>query len=114
MSLEQNQEHHNREVPDRYVDPVGSTYQMRTFDYVVRPAPTDDGSITVTLPPVAEAKGRWYSIILANAGTVVVADKDDSEYWPGDITLGDEGDSLLLYSDGRAWITRFSAANAPS
>ena len=60
MALEQNNEQHYREVPDKFIDP-NATVQMTTRDYVVRPsADGDSGPITVTLPPVADAKGRLY------------------------------------------------------
>lgn len=107
MSLEQNSEHHNREVVDKYVNP-NADYQMATYDYVVRPsADPTSGPIVLTLPPVAEAKGRIYSIIARDAdGTnfITVQDKDDSECWAGDITLNGKCDRIALYSDGLAWI----------
>lgn len=106
MGLEQNNEQHYREVPDKFIDPAADV-QMTTRDYVVRPsADGDTGPIILTLPPVAEAKGRWYSIIVRNAdpvNTITVADKDDSECWVGDIVLDGKCDRLLLYSDGLAW-----------
>ena len=106
MSLEQNQEHHNREVVDKFIDPAADV-QMTTYDYVVRPsADGDSGPITVTLPPVADAKGRFYSIIILNAdavNTVTIQDKDDSECWIGDIVANGKCDRCLMYSDGRAW-----------
>ena len=107
MSLEQNPEHHHREVVDKFVNPVAD-YQMSTFDYVVRPqANPSSGAFTVTLPSVAEAKGRMYSIIAVDAdavNTITIADKDDSEYWTGDIVLNGPADRALMYSDGRAWL----------
>lgn len=111
MSLEQNSEQHHREVPDKFVDPVVS-YQMKTYDYVVRPSGAV-GAITVTLPPVAEAKGRFYSIIATSVavGNITVADKDDSECWGGDLTLSAKCDALLLYSDGRCWFVWGSFAS---
>jgi hypothetical protein len=108
MGLEQNNEQQYREVVDKYVNP-NADYQMTTRDYVVRPsADGDSGPITLTLPPVAEAKGRFHSIICRNADAVnfvLVQDKDDSECWAGDITLNGKCDYVLLYSDGLAWIT---------
>ena len=107
MGLEQNNEQHYREVVDKFIDPAVAT-QMTTRDYVVRPsADGDSGPIIITLPPVADAQGRFYSIIVRNAdavNTVTVADKDDSECWPGDIVLDGKCDRLLMYSDGLAWI----------
>jgi hypothetical protein len=111
MSLEQNSDHHNREVVDKYVNP-NADYQMATYDYVVRPsADGDSGPINLTLPPVAEAKGRFYGIVARNAdGTnfIIVQDKDDSECWAGDITLNGKCDRVLLYSDGLTWYTVLS------
>ena len=113
MGLEQNNEQHYREVVDKYINP-NANVQMTTRDYVVRPsADGDSGAITVTLPPVAEAVGRFYSIIVRNAdavNTVTVADKNDSECWPGDIVLNGKCDRLLMYSDGLAWL---ALAGAP-
>ena len=107
MGLEQNNEQHYREVVDKYIDP-NANIEMANFDYVVRPsADGDSGAITVTLPPVAEAKGRIYSIIARDAdGTnfITVQDKDDSECWAGDISLDGKCDRIVLYSDGLAWI----------
>ena len=106
MGLEQHNEQHYREVVDKYVNPVAD-YEMTTRDYVVRPsAAPDTGAITITLPPVAEAVGRFYSIIALDAdahNTVTIADRDDSECWHGDIVLNSPCDRQLLYSDGRAW-----------
>jgi hypothetical protein len=105
MSLEQNNEQHYREIVDKYIDPT-VTVQMTTFDYVVRPDATA-GAIILTLPPVAEAKGRFYSIVVRFASaqnTVTVKDKDDSECWVGDIVLNGKCDRLLLYSDGLTWV----------
>ena len=106
MGLEQNNEQHYREVVDKYIDP-NANVDMRTYDYVVRPsADGDSGPISIYLPPVADAKGRLYSIIARNAdavNTITVKDLDDSECWPGDIVLNGKCDRCLLYSDGLAW-----------
>jgi len=116
MSLEQNNEQHYREVVDKYVNPVDD-YQMTTRDYVVRPgADGDSGPIVLTLPPVAEAKGRFYSIIVRNAdalNTVTVQDKDDSECWIGDIVFDGKCDRGLFYSDGLAWFPLLSPGEWP-
>lgn len=117
MSLEQNHNQHDREVVDRFHDPSAS-YQMTTRDYVLRPTPgaNGDGAITITLPPVAEAKGRWYSIIARNisGGTITIQDKDDSECWGGDLTMDSTCDRVLAYSDGLTWLVFFGNNNAPS
>lgn len=111
MGLEQNNEQHYREVVDKFVNP-NADYQMSSRDYVVRPsADGDSGAITITLPPVAQAKGRFYSIICRNAdgtNTVTIADKDDSECWAKDIVMDGKCDRLLLYSDGLAWMPSFT------
>lgn len=97
---------HDKEVVDKFVNPIAD-WVMRTFDYVVRPsADGDSGPITGVLPPVAEAKGRFYSIVVRNAdivNTVTIADRDDSECWIQDIVLNGKCDRLLMYSDGLCW-----------
>ena len=107
MSNEQNTHQQHRESPDKYIEP-NATYQMTTRDYTVRPsAQGAGGPIILTLPPVAEARGRFYSIIARAASavnTITVADKDDSECWPGDIVLDGKCDRVLLYSDGLSWL----------
>jgi hypothetical protein len=116
MSLEQNETQHYREVVDKYGDP-NADYQMTTRDYVMRPsADGDSGPIVLTLPPVADAVGRWYSIIARNAdpvNTITVADKDDSECWIGDIVLNGKCDRCLLYSDGLAWHPNLNPGDWP-
>lgn len=106
MGLEQNNEQQYRECPDKYVNPVAD-YQMTTRDYVVRPsADGASGPITMTLPPVADARGRFYSILVRNAdavNTITVQDKDDSECWIGDIVYNGKCDGNLFYSDGITW-----------
>ena len=107
MGLEQNNEQQYREVVDKYAGP-NANYQMTTRDYVLRPeADGDSGPIVITLPPVADAKGRWYSIVARNAdavNTITVEDfRDDSECWPGDPVLDGKCDRLLFYSDGLLW-----------
>lgn len=106
MSLEDKGSQHQREVVDKFVNPIVD-YEMSTYDYVVRPsADGDSGAITITLPRVTEAKGRFYSIIARNAdgtNTITIADRDDSECWGGDIILDGKCDRCLLYSDGLAW-----------
>jgi hypothetical protein len=107
MSLEDRFAQHDKEVVDKYHNPEAN-YIMSVRDYVLRPAADGDtGPITITLPPVAEAKGRWYSIIARNAdavNTITIQDNnDDSECWLGDIVFNGKCDRALLYSDGLAW-----------
>ena len=106
MGLEQNNEQHYREVVDKFIDP-NATVLMTTRDYVVRPsADAISGPIAVVLPPVAEAKGRFYSIVVRAAdavNTVTVMDRDDSECWIEDIVFNSKCDRVLMYSDGLCW-----------
>uniref|UniRef100_A0A6H1ZMZ0 Uncharacterized protein n=2 Tax=viral metagenome TaxID=1070528 RepID=A0A6H1ZMZ0_9ZZZZ len=107
MGLEQNNEQHYREVVDKYHDPFAD-YQMTTRDYVLRPYTVGE-AITITLPPVVEAKGRFYSIVARSiTGTfyITVQDKDDSDGWEGDFVLDAAGEGQLLYSDGLKWMLR--------
>lgn len=103
MSLEDRGAQHDKEVVDKFIDPAASV-EMTTLDYVVRPSATT-APIVVVLPPVAEAKGRFYSIVVRDAdavNTVTVTDRDDSECWE-DIALNSKCDRLLMYSDGLFW-----------
>lgn len=98
---------HDKIPGDTFINPIAD-YEMRTWDYRLRPAAdTDTGPITITLPPVAEAKGRFYSIIARNAdavNTITIEDNnDDSECWVGDIVMDGKCDRALMYSDGLAW-----------
>ena len=105
MGLEQNNAQQNREVVDKYHNPVAD-YEMTTRDYVLRPT-VAAAAIAITLPLVSEAKGRFYSIKaggnVTNVLPVTIQDKDDSEYW-SDIRLTTLGDSILIYSDGLKWM----------
>lgn len=104
MALEHDGEQQYRECPDKYHDP-GVSYAMTTRDYTLRPR-TLHAPIVITLPPVAEATGRFYSIIARQAdpvNTITIQDRDDSECWLADIVLNGPCDRVLLYSDGLAW-----------
>ena len=102
MSLEDRGAQHDKVVVDKYHDPTAN-YEMSTRDYVLRPD-ASLAAITITLPPVAEAKGRFYSIISRGGNSITIQDNnDDSECWQGDITLDGQCDRALLYSDGLAW-----------
>jgi hypothetical protein len=106
MSLEDRGAQHDKEVVDKYHAPNVS-YQMATYDYVMRPSANGiSGPIVIVLPPVAEAKGRFYSIIARQAdavNTITISDDNDSECWVADIVLNAKCDRALLYSDGLAW-----------
>jgi len=67
---------------------------------------TVDGTFTLTLPPVGEAKGKFYSIILVDAaGAVTIQDQDDSYDWDDLSTLDADEDGILFFSDGMKWWT---------
>jgi hypothetical protein len=107
MGLEQRLEQHYREVVDKYVEPT-TTYQMSTRDYVVRPYATS--AFTITLPNVADAAGRIYTILARNASganVVTIAHKGDSEGW-SNVLLNNTGEKCVLYSDGVAWFVLMS------
>ena len=93
-------------VVDKWHDP-NADYEMNTRDYVLRPsADAGSGPIVISLPPVAEARGRFYSIVVRNAdavNTVTVQDLDDSECWAGDVAMDGKCDRQLWYSDGMCW-----------
>lgn len=94
-------------VVDKYHAP-NENYAMNTRDYVLRPsADPTTGPITITLPSVSEARGRFYSIVARDAdgtNTITIEDfKDDSECWAGDVELNGKCDEALFYSDGMKW-----------
>jgi len=97
---------HDKEVVDKYHGPEAD-YQMSTRDYVMRPkANAGSGPITITLPPVAEAKGRFYSILVREAdwiNSVTITHKDDSECWTDDVVYYESCAPSLWYSDGLFW-----------
>ncbi len=105
MALEQKNAEH-QQVVDKFHDPTAS-YSMTTRDYLLAPdAVTNTASIIITLPPVMESIGRFYSIVAAdasNAYTITITSKGDSMKWPGDIILNEAGRGNIFYSDGSTW-----------
>jgi hypothetical protein len=99
---------HDKVIVDKYDDPTGD-FSMTTRDYVLRPSAgpsTLRAPVTITLPPVSEAKGRIYSILARYAdvtNTITITDKGDSEYWSGDYPLIVSGQNYMFYSDGLHW-----------
>lgn len=103
MALEDRGAQHDKEIVDKFIDPTESV-EMTTRDYVVRPSATI-APMVIVLPPVAEAKGRFYSILVRAAdaiNTITVTDKDDSECWT-DVVFNSKCDRALFYSDGLFW-----------
>ena len=103
MALEDRGAQHDKEVVDKFIDPAASV-EMTVRDYVVRPSAVT-AAMVIVLPPVAEAKGRFYSIVARAAdavNTITITHKDDSECWL-DIVFNSKCDSILLYSDGLKW-----------
>jgi len=67
---------------------------------------TNDGTFTLTLPPVGEAAGKFYSITVIDAnGAVTIQDQDDSIAWSNISTLDADTDGVVLFSDGLRWWT---------
>lgn len=98
---------HDKIVVDKYNDPR-SSYVMTVRDYVLRPrANADTGPIIITLPPVSEAKGRFYSILCREADAVnsmtITDNNSDSECWDGDVVYYEGCAPTLWYSDGLYW-----------
>jgi len=98
---------HDKIPGDKFVN-LDANYTIRSWDYVVRASvDSDSGNIVITLPPVAEARGRSYSIVCrsaADAATITVEDNNsDSEAWGGDYVLDTTGDKVLCHSDGLTW-----------
>jgi hypothetical protein len=61
------------------------------------------GTAVVTLPSVAGAKGKIYSVRAVTDGAgVTIQDRDDSLEWADLITDAD-GEYALLYSNGMQW-----------
>lgn len=82
-----------------------TTLAMTVRDLVVRPDASAAG-FTITLPPVSEAKGMFFSIIVQDADNthlVTITDNNDSEVWDTDFTLNEKGRGVIFYSDGMKW-----------
>jgi len=82
-----------------------TTYAMSVYELVVRIILVSTNAMAVTLPSVAEAKGKLYSICITTVGSAtatIVAKGTDCGHL-GTITLTDDEDGVILFSDGRNW-----------
>ena len=104
--LEDKGAQHDKVIVDKYHNPTAN-YTMSVRDYVIRPrANGDSGPITITLPLVSEAKGRFYSILVREAdvvNSVTITDRNDSECWTDDVIYYESCAPSLWYSDGLFW-----------
>jgi hypothetical protein len=79
-------------------------FTMNPRQLVVRLDSTG-GAFTVTLPPVSECFGKFYSLRLtAGSNTITIADQGDCESasYP---TLTAPNQKALLYCDGLSWLS---------
>jgi len=104
--LEDRSAQHDKVTVDKYHDPEAN-YTMTVRDYVLRPsANAITGPIIVTLPSVAAAKGRFYSIETREAditNSITITDASDSECWTDDVVYYESCAPSLWYSDGLYW-----------
>lgn len=84
-----------------------TAYSIAVGDQVVHVTTVaDEGAITLTLPSVAMAAGKIYSIMLITLGddeVITIADNDDSVDWADITNMDAANDSVVLYSDGYKW-----------
>lgn len=91
-----------------------SNYKMSASDHVIIATSAEsDGTAIITLPPKAEACGKFYSIYAptgASAGDISVYDKEAGSEWSTNGDLDADADALVAYCNGAIWI----ALNAPA
>ena len=84
-----------------------TAYTIAVDDQVVHVTTTaDEGNITLTLPSVAMAAGKIYTIMLITLGddeVISIVDNDDSVDWSDITDMDAANDSVCLYSDGYKW-----------
>jgi hypothetical protein len=90
------------QVRDKY-EFVTAALVMDVYDMCVE-CDTTAAAFAVTLPNVALAKGKIYTIMLVTDGgfDVTIQDNDEAKFW-SNLTLDDAGDGYALYSNGRQW-----------
>jgi len=81
-----------------------ASYELKPYEHRVLVDSTSV-AITITLPPVAEAAGKYYSIVcITFVEAVTIADNDDSYSWSDETSsVAAAGDGALYYSDGFSW-----------
>lgn len=80
------------------------THEMSVHEHVIWCVTNDTEPITVSLPPVSEARGMIYAIYVKarSVDNVTVTDRDD-DAGLSDITLDATAEYTLLLSDGFYW-----------
>lgn len=65
---------------------------------------SDATAVVLTLPPVAEARGLFFSFYmkLSNTGDCTIQDQNESLGWTDKVMTATD-DNVLLYSDGLRW-----------
>ena len=80
---------------------------LEVYEQVVNCVTGATYTITITLPPVSLAMGKFYTVKLITDGgqNVTVQDQDDSYDWAatGDLTLSSITDFGIFFSDGHKW-----------
>lgn len=89
------------------------TYSITTEQNIVIVSGHADNTMTITLPPVNEAAGRFIYIMATAGGTAqtTIADNGDDAGLT-DIALDGNGEYAILYSTGEKWIEISTAGNA--
>ena len=86
------------------------TYQMKASDNVISfTSAAADAIAIVTLPSVAESVGQHYYIVAptgSTGGDISLYEKETGAELATNGDMDADGDHLLLYSSGVAWLTR--------
>ena len=91
-------------IYDASDDTANKTLYLRVDQRVFIAITDATYTLTLTLPPVAEAAGMIYSVAVQTDGgqDLTVTDKgDDTDF--DDVTFADANDRGLFYSDGVHW-----------
>lgn len=85
----------------KVVDNADATLSVHEQHITVK---SDTAAVTITLPGVAEAIGKTFSILALDglANNVTIEDAGDSIQWTDVVIAGTNG-AALIYSDGRTW-----------